>query len=556
MHYKRLIYLASVKSSKNKLFYILPGLLLFAAWPVSPFTFLIFIALVPLFWLEANTPDLQKFFFLLLLNLFVWNLATTWWIWNASPGGAVGAIVANSMLMCFPWMLYRLTKKHLGQHTAFFAFAVYWLSFEYIHHTWDLSWPWLTFGNVFATHPNWVQWYEYTGTTGGSLWVLLVNILLFNALFINQPDRKVHKFGFNWKRLLPAAVIAVLPLFASIAVLINFNTKTVGIDSGYLQNVVVVQPNVEPYTEKFNTDPAVLIEKMIGLSEGKMDSNTRLVVWPETAIPIQVWENEIASNRYYQQVFAFAKKHPKIQLITGIDSYKNWGNQNRTGFSIRTMENGTHYEAFNTAFATDSTSNFLLYHKTKLVPGVESLPSWLGFMSSIFDDLGGTTGSLGRSDSAIVFSFAGNPYHTAPIICYESIYSNYVTEYVKRGANLITIITNDGWWGETPGYKQHMSMAALRAIENRRWVARSANTGISCFINPQGQVIDPQPWNTAAAIKQAIPPSDELTFYSKNGDWLSRLAWPLAILVLAFLAVKIIQKKWQTRQNKTVMTSN
>ena len=528
-----------MKHGTNKLLLILPGLLLYAAWPVSPFTFLIFIALVPLFWLEATIKDTSRFFWILWLNLFIWNVATTWWIWNASPGGAVGAIVANSLLMCFPWMLYRFTKKKLGTVIGLVAFIDYWLTWEFIHHNWDLSWPWLTLGNVFATHPGWVQWYEFTGTTGGSFWILLVNILIFNGLQkAKTPAKPEPAPALNIKNHLPAFIVLIAPLLISFIAFNNGASGTTAKD-----NVVVVQPNVEPYTEKFNTDPAILIDKMIGLSESKMDSNTRLVIWPETAIPVQVWENEITYNNYYKKVFDFAKKHPQIQLLSGIDSYKNWGSQNKNGFSIRTLNNGEHYEAFNTAFATDSSRNFELYHKSKLVPGVESLPSWLGFMSSIFDDLGGTTGSLGRSDSAVVFSFKNNPYKTAPIICYESIYSDYVTEYVRRGANLLTIITNDGWWNETPGYKQHMNMARLRAIENRRWIARSANTGISCFIDPEGNVIDAQPWDTAAAIKRQIPVENSLTFYAAHGDWISRLAWPLSLFVLAFTGFTALRKK-------------
>lgn len=521
-------------------------MLLYAAWPVSPFTFLIFVAFVPLFRVEAAIKGSQKFFWILWLNLLVWNIATTWWIWNASPGGAVGAIVANSALMCFPWMLYRFTKKRLGLDAGLFSFIVYWITWEYIHHNWDLSWPWLTLGNVFATKTGWVQWYEFTGTTGGSLWVLLVNVLVFRAL-----QKTPHTAGpfpvvpAIIKKWLPALSMLLIPVIISLTL---FGKSSHPLKDGELPNVVVVQPNVEPYTEKFTTDPGILIDRMISLTETKLDSSTRLVIWPETAIPAQVWETNIAIDPYYQQVFNFTKKYPRIQLLSGIDSYKNWGRSQKKGPSIRTLNNGEHYEAFNTAFATDSSGNFELYHKSKLVPGVESLPSWLGFMSSIFDDLGGTTGSLGMSDSAVVFGFNNNPYQVAPIICYESIYSEYITSYVTKGANLLTIITNDGWWGDTPGYKQHMNMARLRAIENRRWVARSANTGISCFIDPWGMVIQPQPWDVAAAIKMDIPVLKDLTFFASHGDWLSRLAAALALLVLIIAGIKAISGRITTRR--------
>ena len=129
----------------------------------------------------------------------------------------------------------------------------------------------------------------------------------------------------------------------------------------------------------------------------------------------------------------------------------------------------------------------VLYHKAKLVPGVETLPSFLNFMGKWFEDFGGISGTLGRDSERKVFVPWDNHFKAAPIICYESIFGDYITEYVRKGANILTIITNDGWWGNTPGYKQHMNYARLRAIETRKWVARSANTGISCFIDPVGK---------------------------------------------------------------------
>ncbi len=521
------------------------GALLFAAWPMSPLTFLIFIALVPLFWLEARTSNGSRFFWLVALNMFIWNLATTWWIWNASPGGAAGAIVANSMLMCFPWMLFRFTKQKLGETVGYAAFILYWLSWEYIHHNWELSWPWLTLGNVFSTSTKFVQWYEYVGTTGGSLWVLLVNVLLFKAISAKKEFAK----KFNLKYLVAGLAVVLVP--AAISPLLVSSKADEKMDTP--DNIVVIQPNVhvdpeDPYKdEKFTTPQNVLIDRMIAQSERKIDSNTRMVVWPETAIPAPVWEHDIPTNQYYQAVFAFAKRHPKMMLVTGIDSKKFWGKENPGGFSIGTFDNGDHYELFNTAMATDSTGRIELYHKSKLVPGPETLPSWLGFLGSIFSDLGGSSGSLGKSDSAVVFSMPGNPYQTAPIICYESIYSNYVTEYVRNGANVLSVITNDGWWKNTPGYQQHESMSRLRAIETRRWVVRSANTGISCFINPEGEVLDAQPWDTAAAIKMNIPPLTALTFYVKYGDWLSNIAWPLAAIVLLWSVVIAFKNRKNSR---------
>ncbi|MCU0395429.1 MAG: apolipoprotein N-acyltransferase [Chitinophagaceae bacterium] len=503
--------------------YPLTGLLLVAGWPMSPLTFLLFFAWIPLLVLESRISSDGRFFWVSWLNMLIWNAGTTWWIWNSTGPGAAGAIIANSLLMVFPLMAFRYTRRWAGNLPGYASFILYWLTFEYIHHNWDLSWPWLTLGNALANQTSFIQWYEYTGTTGGSLWLLLVNVSLLYS-FLKLPHH--HKFYNYTLRLL--VILGPMILSGLIYPVKHAPAST---------NVVVVQPNVEPYEEKFNTPPGVLVQELIRLSESRLDSNTRLVVWPETAIPAQAWEHKLLENPVFQPVYEFLRRHPQILLVTGIDSYRFWGTEHPGSFSIRQMNDGSYYEAFNTAMGVDARLQPQLYHKAKLVPGVESLPSWLGFMGELFDDFGGISGSLGRSDKAEVFSSPGNPYKPAPIICYESIYSNYATEYVRNGANIFTIITNDGWWGKTPGYRQHMSMARLRAIETRMWVARSANTGISCFIDPSGQVLEAQPWDTRAAIRMALPANGHHTFYVRHGDWLSRLAWPAAVLLFLFSAL-------------------
>ncbi len=525
----------STSSNKAVLAYAgisLTGILLWLAWPSNGFTPLVFVAFVPLLLAMEKIKSPFGFFFVLFFAFAIWNTGTTWWIWNSTGPGAVGAILANSLIMCAPVMAYRFTKKRLGLGASLISLALYWTTYEYIHHNWDLSWPWLTLGNVFATKPGWIQWYQFTGTTGGTLWIWTINLLLFYAI------QKGHKNNVQRNRWAVAILaLIIIPIALSQWIMAG---NTIKMDDANTSNIVVVQPNVEPYFEKFDTDPALLTQSLIDLSESKIDSNTRLVVWPETAIPSQAWEHEIYNIPVFQTVFAFVDRHPQIQLVTGIDSYKLWGKENPGGFSVRQLNNGLNYEAFNTAMSKEKGKPFVLYHKSKLVPGVESLPSWLGFMSGLFDDFGGIAGTLGRSEKAIAFHAADNAYAPAPIICYESIYSDYVTEYVRDGGNVLTIITNDGWWGNTQGHKQHLSYARLRAVETGLWVARSANTGISCFIDPQGNVYDQQGWDTQAAIKRSIPTEGHPSFYALTGDWMSRGALVLAALMFLWAIIN----KW------------
>lgn len=527
---------------RNRFFLItlLGSLLLWAAWPVSPLSFLIFFAWVPLLWIEDHCGNWKKLFALSYVHMLLWNVATTWWIWNASEVGAMGAFIANSLIMCLPWLLFYFTKRKFGSITGYVSLIIYWLSFEYLHHNWELSWPWLTLGNAFATHPEWVQWYEYTGSTGGSLWVLIANVIAYSALVKFESVGRSRPF---FRRLAIWISIVCLPIIVSRFIGIAESRKIAEAKPGATYNVVVVQPNVDPYEEKFTSPVETQVEKLIRLSEQQIDDNTRLVIWPETAVPAQVWEDQIKENIYYRPIWNFLNRHPQLQLLTGIDSYKDYGPANAPPTARLDQRSGNYYDAFNTAAFFDADTSIDLYHKAKLVPGVETLPSFLNFMGKWFENFGGISGTLGRDSERKVFEHKDNVFKSAPVICYESIYSDYITEYVRKGANLLTIITNDGWWDDTPGYRQHMNYARLRAVEARLWVARSANTGISCFIDPAGSVIRPQPWDTEASIKMRIPSGDSKTFFVKHGDYISRIsAWLCALLFLLLVSAMILNR--------------
>jgi apolipoprotein N-acyltransferase len=513
------------------------GLLLYAAWPVSPLTFLIFVAWVPLLWLETKVDSRKKFFWLTYVVMLVWNVATTWWIWNASPPGAIGAFLANSLLMCFPWLGYKIAKKWLGEPLGYISLIAFWMCFEYIHlQDWGLSWPWLTLGNVFATHPQWVQWYEYTGVSGGTLWILLVNVFLFLHIK-NNFNRKAAK---TYKQLLTGILLLVLPITFSLVGFIDLRTLIAFKKS----NIVIVQPNIDPY-EKVSESAGSFeaqLQKLIVTSEKQIDDNTALILWPETALysASRIDEQGLKENYFLNPLWGFLQRHPNATLFTGIESYRMFDSATKYSENF----NGQHYESYNGSVVLDSSGAHSFYHKSMLVPGVETLPWFLRFIDKWFEKFGGTTAGYARQNERTVLNTKGG-YKIAPAICYESIYGEFMRQYIRNGANLICIITNDGWWKNTPGHKQHINYARLRAIETRTWVARSANTGISCFIDPYGTVINPQPYNTTAAIKLAISETgNSKTFFVKYGDVLSKIMIGLSIALLIWVVSLKVRKKF------------
>ncbi len=443
--------------------------------------------------------------------------------------------------MCFPWWGYKIVKKHLGPWTSYAALIAFWMSFEYLHlHDWGLSWPWLTLGNVFATHPDWVQWYEYTGTSGGSFWILVSNVLVFASYLEFQRNKRSRTF---YALVITVLILLIAP--SSLYLVKDKPEESTPADN----NIVIVQPNIDPY-EKVADEVGsfeMQLNKLIKLSESKADSNTALFLWPETALYTnsRIEETTLQENYFLEPLRAFLRRHPDASLFTGIESFRRF--EQPTKYSEEF--DGQHYESYNGSVVIDSAGPKGFYHKSMLVPGVETLPWFLRFIDKWFEKFGGTTAGYARQDDRTVLN-AKHGIRIAPAICYESIYGEFMSRYIRRGANLICIITNDGWWKNTPGHRQHMNYARLRAIETRTWVARSANTGISCFIDPYGTVIEPRPWDEADAIRYniSIRPGNGQTFFVRYGDILSLFMSVLAagyIFITIFISTrkKFFKKK-------------
>ena len=451
--------------------------------------------------------------------MLVWNIGTTWWIWNATAAGAVSAWLANSLLMCIPWMLYWITKKRLSRAAGYLLLITAWMGFEYLHlQDWGLSWPWLTLGNVFAMHPDWVYWYSFTGTAGGSGWIWAVNVLLFHHLLRNNFSLVPQRY--KWGAL--AVTLLIAPILIS-----TQRLRPLSRTSDRQQEIVIVQPNVDPYQKIAEGTTSFQIDKLIQLSKESITDSTHLLVWPETALysPYGFDETSLSENSSLTPVWQLLESYPKMTLLTGIESYR-WFDA-PTRYSKPSGTGQLEFEAYNAAALLTKQQATTFYHKSMLVPGVETLPWFLRFMDSWFEKFGGVTAGYAKQDHRAVLP-TPQGFTLAPAICYESIYGDFMRRYIKKGANLIVVITNDGWWKKTPGHLQHLHYARLRAIETGTWVARSANTGISALIDPAGTLLETRGYDQLATIRRSVPvlPSTT-TIYVRWGDWVS--VWVLLI---------------------------
>lgn len=510
---------------------LIGALLLVLAWqPFSLIPFL-FVGFVPLLWIEHTLRKGMYPSYWFLLYAFVlllgWNIGTTYWLWNATPEGAIAAFLINTLLMLIPWWVYHKAALKYSASTAEWLLLTAWLSFEYLHHTWEFSWPWLQLGNAFAPFPSAIQWYELTGVTGGSFWVLFANIRIYRWWMSRDTYSKPMLFSKAMNLLF---FVGFAPLFLSWYILHQYNPSGIPIE------VAVVQPNLDPYGEKFNEPGALQTRKMLDLANRVTDRSTRLICFPETALQGGLDELQLDGEPSIQECRNFIAKHPQVSLLTGADSYKFYPAAEKT-FSARKYNEDYYYDAFNSAFLIEHNQPIQVYHKAKLVPGVESMPyqQLFGFLGTAAIELGGTSGSLGRNEEAAVMHIGQNQF-VAPVICYESVFGAYVASYVRKGAGLLCIITNDGWWGNTAGYRQHFDYASLRAIETRRYIARAANTGISGFFDDKGNSIDATEWWTTDARKATLMYLSGETFYVRNAFYIELL--PVLLFALALLRRK------------------
>ena len=533
---------------KNHLLALLSAFLMWLAWPPNVFFApLLLIGLVPLLVALSNITQEQssktgkRVFLTAGITFLVWNTASIYWVFNAINtfnAGLTGTLIAllvslipyglGALLMTFAfWLFYRL-KLIVNTKIAYLGLICFYIATEYLHQTWDLAFPWMTLGNGFAGMHQLAQWYEYTGVYGGSVWILLSNILIFETYKAWTSNRKkITLTGLSLATLL-------LPIGLSLYIYSNYEEKSIP------TNVVVVQPNIDPYEKYGSISAQEQINKLIALSNAVGQVNTEYFIWPETAIPNYVDEDQIRSNPSFLQTQQFLNKYKNGTLITGIESVK-WYNDKQTLSAIKHEESGKYYDHYNSALQVENSAHLEIYHKSKLVPGVEKMPfpKVFSFLAPVFEHLGGSTSGYGWQEKPSVF-YAYSGIGVAPVICYESIWGSWVAESVKNGAQFIAIITNDGWWGNTSGKDQHLLYAKLRAIETRRWVARSANTGISAFINQKGDIVKQTKWWTRTALKTDINLNDELTFYVNNGDFVAKIAAVLALI----LALFIPYKKW------------
>lgn len=542
---------------KYVLLTLISAMLLSVSWPTYGVPFFIFFALVPLLMMEHGISKFSDYkrkgwmvFGLSYLCFVIWNIVTTGWLYGSkNPDGShsmmavVFPVLVNSLLYSVVFQCYHWYKNAQGTYWGLAFLIAIWMSFEKFHLGWELTWPWLNLGNVFSEYPKLIQWYDTLGATGGSFWILLINVLIFYTIRTFEAGRKRKDLIRNSSIIV--GLIAV-PMIISVIKYNNFNEKP----SGQV-NVLMLQPDLDPYAEKYSKDSLTIENDLLALAEKNSTTKIDYYIAPETALPGRgsISETAFEKSLLLNNIKDFLSKHQGSVFATGISSHHLFFDPAKMPKEAYQINQGVWVASYNTAIQLVPNQKVQVYHKGKLVPGVEIFP-YMNVLKPILGDamlnLGGTVASLSTDKERVAFANPYNKGKIAPIICYESIYGEFVTDYVKKGANFLGIMTNDSWWGVTEGHKQLLSYARLRAIETRREIARAANSGISAHINAKGEIEADTFYGDQTALFAKVKLYDTMTFYTRAGDLLSRFS----LFALGFLLFYFLIKWFQAKTKK------
>lgn len=520
---------------------VLSSVLLSIPWLVPHAGAVALVAFVPLLCADAFARQyrIRHFWLYYSLAFVLWNAATTFWVCEATVGGGIFAILANALQMSIIWTLFRLSSKVLRNGPLPYVFlAAMWMAWESKYFDVDISWPWLVLGHAFAGSTHSVQWYEYTGVMGGSLWIWLCNLGFYGMIAV-VSDGKWQKWNAVARFSSALAILAVVigPLVLSKSIYDSYEEKSEGTLS-----VIVAQPNFDPYKKFESMSQSEQNAVVLGLWENELQkkdtSETVLLVAPET-FTSDLIVNDVHSSPTVRRFGAFLQKYPNAEILFGASSYEIFDTPEAPVILARKYGDGW-IVSRNSAVLEDASGDCELYHKSKLVVGTELTPypkifvpldNWLSGLLKVPGLMGRC---VGQDEVSLLHFRDSIPIGCA--VCYESVYGDYCTGYVRKGAKALAVITNDAWWGDTPGYRQHLRFSSLRAIELRRDIVRCGNTGISCFIDQKGDVVSETPWWVETALSGEINLNSGETFYVRNGDMIGRGSL-LVFLLLAVLAV-------------------
>lgn len=532
---------------KDRLLLVLSGILLALSFPPVPFpaSILLFIALIPYLSVIERKEKLIEINRATYLMAFVFCLLTLYWVGSWQKESDIFLMISGTLLIfvnpvffLIPSTLLHFSRQVFPRKYSLYLLPLFYVSYEYAYMLTDLSFPWLSLGNGLSLFTTFIQIADIVGQLGLTLVIVMLNVLIYNSVTAYKINKKL--FYLHTSIVL---LIFILILIYGIVKL----TPTEQISSKI--KVGLIQPNLNPWEKWKGGNINELVDEYFQLSENAIREGAKIIIWPETALPIY-----LRSGMYddiQKNIFNFCEFN-QVALLTGMPDVKfYYDEKNRPDDAKYNSQGNYYYATYNSILLFRPNNSFVeSYGKMKLVPFGERVPfvDALPFLGDLIKWGVGLSGwNVGKDTT--VFSIpiinANSPnmndtINIGGLVCYESIYPTLVSEFVKNKADLIAVVTNDSWYGNLSGPYQHKEFAALRAIENRRTIVRAANGGISCIINPLGETeVQTKMFTRTYVVVDAVISKSE-TFFTKNPLLIPILCSAFSIWIIGiFILLKL-----------------
>ncbi|MDC1067703.1 apolipoprotein N-acyltransferase [Candidatus Kapabacteria bacterium] len=520
---------------------VLTGVLLALSFPPLPFYFLAFVAFLPLLiFIESKIEGTSNanFFLSTYLTFVIYHVASNWWISSFQEetdpflmASGFAMDIAHPLFFLIPTYIYYKVRKKFGFNVSIFFFPVIWTGWEYFHSYGEFSYPWLALGNNQIYNTTWIQFIDITGVFGATFLIALSNSLIMKMYKNVSSSTGKFKAGINLKWSFLLLSIFIIPLIYGAKKNNEFSDDNISSEE---VSFGVVQPNKYPW-KKWASGNVEQVKAMMAISDSLLneDNTIDLFLWPETSILfVNLSGFNTAENLWFVQDWVDSNN---VSLISGFIHRYVYKNDEQKQTSSRQFPNSDQfYEHFNSAIMLNPNLKPQTYHKMKLTPFAERIPN-LEYFSFLMDyikwGVGISSWGIGKDQHNLLLSNNDSQINIGNIICIESIYPEFCRNFALQGAEILSIITNDSWYDGTPGPEQHWQIARIRAIENRRYIVRSANSGVCGIIAPNGQEINRLNQYKQSGIIVKAKKVKTLSFYTKHGDLLAKSLFLIGVLI-------------------------
>ena len=529
------------KKSSERFLLVLSGVLFGISFPPFPFpiTLLIFFFLIPYLFVIKNKTSLAEINKSSYLTFLILSVITLYWVgsWQskADPflmiGGGVLLFFYPAVLLIISTLFY-LTKKIFEDNISLWLLPIHWITVEFLLTLTDLKFPWLTLGHSLAKFTVFIQIADIVGSYGLSLIILYINIVLFKAAEnINQSFSKSIRLA-----LVVVLIFCVTIFYGFVKINNSTQHKTI--------NVGIVQPNLDPWEKWQIGGLNDLLNDYFKLSNECLKQGAKIVIWPETALPIYLLSAEY--DYLTDSIYSYVIKN-NIHLLTGMPDFQTYF-ENPPEDAKKSQNSDYYFTTYNSILLFNPISKEIQkYGKMHLVPLGEKVPfvESLPFLGDFFKwNVGISSWNTGRDTTIFNLVIDNDTIKLAGLVCFESVFPSFVSEFAKRGAEFLVVVTNDSWYGNSSGPYQHKEFAALRAVENRKALVRSANGGISCLIDEFGRTIYETKMFTKESFVVDVPLVRQTSFYSENPNIIPILASAFSIWIIGLNILSKVKRSF------------